>query len=228
MKTHSQYLALSTVALSLLFAHTAHAGLTAMGNGMVFDSDGQLMWLADASYARSSGVDADGLMSWDAARLWADNLEYGGYSDWRLPTAMNQDGSSPCGSAYDCIGSELGHLFYDELGGIAGQDIDVWHNGNYTFFQNVQPYPYWSSTAYAGAPTLAAWGFDMGDGYQDYDLKSAELAVWAVRSVPAPNSLALFGIGLLAWAGVHRRRNAISNFSSSIPSCGSLNNTVEE
>ena len=48
---------------------------------------------------------------------WADGLEYGGFSDWRLPT-------SP-GTAQGFINEgEMGYLYYTELGNFAGS-IDV-------------------------------------------------------------------------------------------------------
>src|SRR5512136_1585528 len=67
-------------------AGIAQATLEDLGGGMIYSSDLDVTWLQDASYARTSGYDADGLMSWDAARTWADTLSYGGYEDWRLPT----------------------------------------------------------------------------------------------------------------------------------------------
>ena len=38
---------------------------------------------------------AGSTMTWDDAMIWADNLIYAGYTDWRLPTACNLDGSGP-------------------------------------------------------------------------------------------------------------------------------------
>jgi len=37
------------------------------------------------------GVNADGTMFWDEASDWANNLVYGGFSDWRLPTLNRRD-----------------------------------------------------------------------------------------------------------------------------------------
>jgi|GEM_PF-2423635 hypothetical protein len=66
--------------------------------------------------------EADGIPSLKSssqmtAVTWADGLTIGGFTDWRLPTALNQDGSGPDSGRED--GSEMSHLFYNELGGTA-------------------------------------------------------------------------------------------------------------
>jgi len=65
-------------------------------------------------------------MTWDAAITWADQLVYGGFSDWRLVDAVPDDTGcsdniTPSGFptqyyGYECTQNELGHLFYDDLG----------------------------------------------------------------------------------------------------------------
>ena len=58
-----------------------------------------------------------GGMTWYQALTWAGGLVYGGFDDWRLPTAMNPDGSGPCpANSFNCTGSEMGHLYYTKLG----------------------------------------------------------------------------------------------------------------
>lgn len=47
-------------------------------DGTVTDSATGLMW---------QQVDSGSAMSWEDALAWAENLEYGGYDDWRLPNA---------------------------------------------------------------------------------------------------------------------------------------------
>ena len=73
------------LAATLSWAGTASATLIDRGNGMIYDSAQNLTWLQDANYAKTSGYDSDGLMSWDDAMTWVENLTYGGYDDWRLP-----------------------------------------------------------------------------------------------------------------------------------------------
>ncbi len=77
------------------------------------DLSNGLMWVRNGDIAGKR-------MQWDEAMKWVQNLNYGGYSDWRLPT-----------------GDEL--LALAQLGG----DIPAeWFNIN--GFYNVYPYPYWT------------------------------------------------------------------------------------
>lgn len=78
-------LRVSILATLLACTTASQATLIDRGNGMIYDSNQNLTWLQDANYAKTSGHDSDGLMDWDAAMNWADNLVYGGYDDWRLP-----------------------------------------------------------------------------------------------------------------------------------------------
>jgi hypothetical protein len=62
---------------------------------MLYDDVHNITWLQDANYAKTSGYDGDGRMTWSAAKTWADNLVYGGFSDWRLAS------NSPIGANWD-------------------------------------------------------------------------------------------------------------------------------
>ena len=135
---------------------------------------------------------------------WAENLSYYDpvrsvtYTDWRLPTALNQDGSGP-DSGYNVASSEMGHMYYAELGNVAG-------GGGFTntgFFINLQPDTYWSSTEVASAAS-DAWAFrwDPSSGEQfAFDKEDGDFHAWAVRSgdvVPEPATLGLLLLGGLA------------------------------
>ena len=193
-----------TLSLGLVAATAAQAALVDRGGGLIYDTDLNITWLADANYAQTSGFDADGRMDWSTAMTWAGNLSYGGYTDWRLPT------SNICGG-YNCTGSEMGHLFYNELGGVAAQDIATTHNTNYDLFANVQSFGYWSGTEYA-PDTSSAWVFNFGNGSQGTISKLGTPYAWAVRgdvaAVPVPSAAWLFGSGLLGLIGVARRKKA--------------------
>jgi hypothetical protein len=132
MKIISQ-LIISLIAVSAI---SSNAALYDRGNGMIYDSTQNITWMQDRNYAQSSGYDADGRMTWVEASAWVESLAYGGFSDWRLPSAK-LNGSTGCQAfgyfAYQlCPGyingtndlsfnntrSEVGHL-YTELGNLS-------------------------------------------------------------------------------------------------------------
>ena len=138
--------------LFIIFASIANveATLIDMGDGTIYDTDLQLSWLKDANYAKTSGFDADGFMTWIDAYTWANDLVFATFDNWRLPTTLQPDLSCSTQSfisyGYTCTGSEMGHLFYDELGGTAGLNILTSGDPDLVLFTNVQPFEYWSGT----------------------------------------------------------------------------------
>ena len=218
MKFHLRRAVAALFIGALAGSSAANAALVDRGGGLIYDTDLNITWLADANYAMTSGFDADGLMTWSAAMTWAGNLSYGGYTDWRLPTTLQPDATCSTQSGgdsfgYNCTGSEMGHLFYNELGGVAGQDIATTHNTNYNLFQNVQSNDYWSGTEYA-PNTSIAWSFHFG-GVQHALNKNDILYAWAVRpgdvaAVPIPAAAWLFGSGLMGLLGVARRKKKVA------------------
>ena len=208
MKTTQTLLAAAILSTGLLTATGAQAALqTRLGGLAVYDTDLNITWLADAN--------ANGQMDWSQANTWALGLTVGGFSGWRLPTTVQPDAT--CGSqsgsvsyGNNCTGSEMGHLFYTELGGVAGQSIATSHNANYNLFYNVQSNNYWSGTEYAPSP-YHAWFFSTYYDSQGFSVKGNSFHALAVRpgdvaAVPLPAAAWLLGSGLLGLIGVARRQ----------------------
>ncbi len=195
----------------------------------VYDIDRDITWLADANLAatttfRVPGIAADGRMSWFTANSWIGSLNattqnggvgFLGFTDWRLPSAFNQDGSGPCGPVLNCTGSEMGHLFYDELGGNDNESVFDQTNDtqeeidNLALFSNVQSRLYWSGTELA-LGTSSAWFTSFRSGRQSTSEKEEFNFAWAVRSgdvaaVPAPSAMLLMGSGLVGLLIIKRR-----------------------
>ena len=161
--------ALVTPALCLGFVADSRAELIDRGtyNGvkLIYDSAQRITWLGDANWAKTSGFDPNGEMTWDEARAWARGLTIGGFSDWRLPITSDET----CRGA-GCTNSEMGHLF-------AVEEVSPTNPGP---FLNVQGRQYWSSRSYSSEPDLA-WYVHFGNGDQAVTGKSDSHIPWAVR-----------------------------------------------
>jgi Protein of unknown function (DUF1566) len=172
-------LAVAALCMNVSFFSTAEAALIPRHNGQtVYDTVNHVTWLADANLAATqsfgvSGINRDGSMSWDVAQAWIAAINaanYLGSNRWNLPATQLPDANCsqrPASAAFgfDCTGSEMGDLFYNELGGEKGSTIQLTHNGNYDLFKNFQPYLYWSSTQWTRVPN-SAFSFSFGNGFQ--------------------------------------------------------------
>jgi hypothetical protein len=216
-----------------LVSGAAQAALVDRGGGLIYDTDLNVTWLADANYAKTSGYDADGLMTWSQATAWAANLSYFDsvrnvtYDDWRLPTSADTGAAgfhctysgTDCGFNVDPASSEMAHLFFVELGntsayttggvykgGATGVNWGLVNKGPFTNFQ----LRYWSGRDYAPQP-FDELSFDTYFGWQYFEDRFTNLSVLAVRpgdvaAVPEAQTYALMlaGLGLIGWRA--RRR----------------------
>ena len=136
------------------FTANSNAALVENGGGLIYDTDRNITWY-DYSY---KGPFEEGA-TWDQAVSWASSLTVGGLSGWRLPT------SDSC-ECENCSGSEMGHLYYTELGLPYGTSISP---ANQFPFNALQTWEngYWSGTEYPEYPvsTLAMY-FDFNNGIQ--------------------------------------------------------------
>ncbi len=194
---------------------------------IIYDDDNQLTWF---DYATP-------VASWNTQKSWASGLNAIGVltynfnpgvdmkwtGNWRLPATLDgiwnpgTDGTTTAG--YNITTSELGHLYYTELGNNALYDTDGVVNSihgliNKGDFDWLNPLQYWSDTDNEMNETWA-WKFDSRIGLQSLYTKTMLGNGLAVRSgtivaatVPEPTTVVLLGIGIVVIAvyGVRRRR----------------------
>lgn len=216
---------LLTTAALLAFAISGHAALQGRDldqNGVTdafYDTDLNITWLRDANYAKTSGFDLDGKMSWAQANTWANAVTFAGFGGWRLPTTLVPDSSctSHANSAgANCSGSEMGHLYYTEFGNsyMSSAHVNTPTNmGNFLNTVTTNAY-YWSRTS--TSQTGDAYAFTFGRGHQGYGAKSlvvdyAMLVHYGdisavVTAVPEPETYAMLLAGLGLIGAVARRR----------------------
>ncbi len=225
-----------TFVLTLCSTQANAVIISELGGQVVYDTDRDITWIANANLAASNSfglaygtnlgahpldintssytgiINANGSMNWSGALFWIDAMnssEYLGYKDWRLPTALYPDGSG-CGGF--CTESELGHLFYQELGGsLNSGDSDL------ALFSNLTPSGFWSGTV-SGQSTNHASRFTFKNGTQTDVFKSSNLFALAVRdgnvsTVPTPGSVWFFISALIGIFGF-RNKSKISAFSA--------------
>ena len=221
MKNNIRFHVVLVLILGLVSVNANAALMSRLDGQAVYDTDLNITWLADAHYLQNFSDPYGnplGQMSWGAANNQIDlmNAENGGlghlgFNDWRLPTA-----DLACDALYTACG-EMGHLFYNELGGVAGTNIVTTHNTNYSLFQNLPPasYAYTHYIYWTGTNTIHtdAYFFDFNAGVQLQTNRVNALYAMAVRpgdvaAVPLPAAFWLFGSGLVGLLGFMRRRKS--------------------
>jgi hypothetical protein len=216
--------------VAFLVPSFAQAALTTIGTASYMGSDYNLIW--DDNNNGNSLVWLDytnGATNWSAQTDWAASLDTAltynidaQYSvtwaaGWRLPDTVDgvysygTDGTTTGG--YNITSSELGHLFYEELGNLGQRDTSGNSQSGYGLsstgdFDYLVEAWYWSGTEYA-ANTGDAWGFYTGFGNQQNGSKSVKLLGLAVcnaqvSAVPVPGAIWLLGSCLLGSVGFRR------------------------
>jgi hypothetical protein len=202
--------------LLLGFSGAANAALIDRGAGLIYDSDRDLTWLANTNLGAGSSQDdgfstTDGLMTWSSAVAWAGSLSYYDnvrdvtWDDWWLPNTVQpdagcsqQEGGGAFAAGTGCTASELGHMFYAELGGTALSSILTSIDPDLALFTNFANNGYWSETSF---DSTDAWVVNYEYGAQAADNKTLGYYAWAVRDgdvgvIPEPGTALLLGTGL--------------------------------
>jgi len=210
---------LATAALAVLWLiatpPSEAALIPSLDGSLVYDTDLDITWLADADYARTDVPGSFGFLSWPEAIAWTANLEFAGQTEWRLPRTLV--GDPGCAQAVStgtgCSGSEMGHLFYVELEGVAGEKITTHGNSQSALFSNLDGAGGWSETEVPGSPQ--AWLFRFNDGIQNVtgNTGTAGLRSWPVHpgnitGVPEPSGGLLLALGAAGLCALRRTRPA--------------------
>ncbi len=160
----------------------------------VYDPGSQVTWLANANLAAEqtfgvAGINADGSMEHTTALLWVDAMNkadhghgYLGVAQWDLPETGPSDPSCSMQGAtsfgFDCTASPMGHLYYRQLGLLAGEPVVSYPDVKVGPFHDIQPYLYWACTGETAQSACQAkgpasgfeWSFSFGNGFEGTDV----------------------------------------------------------
>ena len=186
--------------------------------GSVADGLSSFVWLdythnyghgADSQYDQiswASGLNALGSVTYHLNS--GISMDWGG-SSWRLPSTVDADSSI----AHNVTSSELGHLFYTDLGLTFNTAVNAGNQGPFVNIQPQSPGWYWSGTGYSASPTYG-WAFGTVNGDQGIGPNGLQFSAIAVRSgalvstVPEPSTYLLLGISLCVVGYARRKMSA--------------------
>lgn len=212
LHTLAAALAAATFATVALTAPTpATAALVDRGGGLVYDTVNDITWLAAPALL-------PGQLEWADGVLYGAAFEYAGGTNWRTPTSSFIDAGCPSGEGLNCSDSEMARLFYQQLGGQAGESVFDTTGDSADEIAAVALLPalmegwFWSGQA-ADEGSNTAFAFHFGTGTQairDTTLTGRVLLVHAgdlgAMAVDAPPTLPLVLAATAIGALVRRRR----------------------
>ena len=169
------------------------------GGQTVYDPIAKVTWLADANLAAKqtfgvTNINPDGAMDHSAAVLWVAAMNkadqgrgYLGHMDWQLPETGPPDPSCSMKgtTGFNCTGSQMGELFYEQLGLHRGESVVAAPDVKVGPFHNIQPYLYWACEAQTAVSACQPngpadgfeWNFSFGNGFQGTNLLANDLYV---------------------------------------------------
>lgn len=134
-----------------------------------------------------------GMMTWWGATAWANNLEYGDITGWRVAG-----------------GGEMYHLIYEEFQRDGNLPLSESHNAYYDLFVNIPVTgPFWHGEATVEDGYEYTWRMWV-DGISISSYLDSYAYAWAyhpgdIAPVPAPAAIWLFGSGLFSIALLRKR-----------------------
>lgn len=224
-----------------LMAGGASASLTVIGTAtyggsdykLIYDDGMQITWLdyTNPKATWQTQVDwASGLGSQLTVTLapgYTTSIDWS--TGWRLPETYDSQANlnenlgyeGPDGNGYhnyrygwNMVNSEMGHLYYEELGNKGYRATDGTYPPDYGLnntgaFNNLQQAGENWSSEYSWGNTFA-WEFHFQTGYQVTNRKTKSFYALAVHpgevsAVPIPGAVWLLGSGLLGLIGIRRR-----------------------